>query len=217
MENKVYIRPRFRKLDKNDFMTFWYSLRDARAINNHGPFVKLRDVEVYKNSQNFLIGDGIAGFAIRDEEMISVHKNNKKAKESNVLHILPKMVRCAFNHGAIYGDCYGDFLANYYMSSGFIVVGKVAFDNADDHSSNWNFEAHGKPFIYLLMRGVKNVDELDRLKKRNEISGFDAVRDVVPEFKTYEAAEEYRADLFNKIKSYGYKKRLEIVKNIKFN
>ena len=79
MEEKVYVRPRFRKLNENDYMTFWYSLRDARKINEHGEFVFLRDVEVYQRSQCFLLGNGIAGFAIRDGEMISVHKNNKKA------------------------------------------------------------------------------------------------------------------------------------------
>lgn len=215
MENKVYIRPRFRKLDSNDFMTFWYSLRDAKEINSHGDFVLLRDVEVYQQSQNFLIGNGIAGFAIKDDEMISVHKNNKKAEESSVRHILPKIVRCALKYGAKFGDCYGDFLANYYMSSGFIVVAKINFDDLEDNPQKWNYEKFGKPNCYLLMRGVKNIAELDRLKKNNEIKGFDAVRDIIPNFNTYEEAEEYRANLYNSIKTYGYKKRLEIIQNLK--
>ena len=215
MEEKVYIKPRFRKLDNNDYMSFWYSLRDARLINNHGDFVLLRDVEVYQESQCFLIGNGIAGFAIRDEELISVHKNNKKAEESAVRHILPKMVRCAFKYGAKFGDCYGDFLANYYMSSGFIVVAKINFDDLEDNPQKWNYEKFGRPNCYLLMRGVKNVAELDRLKKLGEIQGFDAVKDTVPAFKTYEKAEAFRYDLYNKVKNFGYKKRLEFVKNSK--
>ena len=32
-------------------------------------------------------------------------------------------------------------------------------------------------------------------------------------FRTYEEAEKYREELYNKLKVYGYKKRLEIVKN----
>lgn len=216
MENKEYIRPRFRKLNDNQYMDFWYSLRDARAINNHGPFVFLRDVEVYQNSQNFLLGNGIAGFSIKDNvELISVHKNNKKAAEANVQHILPKIVRCAFKYGAKYGDCYGEFLANYYMKSGFIVVGKVPFDSLEDNPNLWDFEKHGKPNCYLLMRGVKTVDELDRLKKENATAGFDAVENIIPTFATYEEGEEYREELYNKIKTYGYKKRLEIVKSLK--
>ena len=217
MENKVYTRPRFRKLDNKDFMTFWYSLRDAKSINNHGDFVLLRDTEIYENSQNFLIGNGIAGFAIKDEEIISVHKNNQKAKESGVQHILPKMVRCAFKYGAKFGDCYGEFLANYYMKSGFIVVARVEFDALSDNPENWDTETHGKPFCYFLMRGVKNVAELDKLKESNSLSGFDAVANNIPTLESYEEAEEYRTKLYNKIENLGYKKRLEFIKNLKTN
>ena len=215
MEDKVYIKPRLRKLDAKDYETFWRSLRDARKINAHGEFVLLRDIEVYQTSDNFLIGHGIAGFAIKDDEMISVHKNNKKAEETAVRHILPKMVRCAFKHGAKFGDCYGEFLANYYMKSGFIVVGKIKFDTLDDNPATWDYEKFGKPDVYMMMRGVKNVAELDRLKENNALVGFDAVKDSIPTFDTYENAEAYRAELYNKIKVYGYKKRIEIIQNLK--
>lgn len=212
MENKIYIRPRFRKLKDNEFLTFWESLRDARKINTHGEFVFLRDIELYKKNQNFLLGNGIAGFSIMNDEMISVHKNNKKAAESGVQHILPKIVRCALKYGALYGDCYGEFLANYYMSSGFIAVAKIPFDALEDNPVTWEYDKFGKPDVYLLMRGVKNVAELDRLKARKEIKGFDAVKDRIPVFDTYEAAELYRAELYSKLKNYGYKKRLEFVR-----
>ena len=215
MEEKIYIRPRFRKLNDKDYMDFWYSLRDARKINEHGEFVFLRDVEVYQKSQNFLLGNGIAGFAIREDEMISVHKNNQKAKESEVRHILPKLVRCALKNGAKYGDCYGEFLANYYMKSGFIAVAKIEFDKLEDNPATWEYDKFGKPDVYLLMRGVKNVEELDRLKANNEIMGFDAVEKSLQYFPSYEAAEEYRLKLYEKVKNCGYKKRLEIVKNSK--
>ena len=212
MEEKFYVKPRFRKLKDNEFMTFWYSLRDARKINEHGEFVFLRDVEVYQNSQNFLLGNGIAGFAIRDDEMISVHKNNQKANDSNVKHILPKLVRCALKNGARYGDCYGEFLANYYMRSGYIAVAKIEFDKLEDNPATWEYQKFGKPDVYLLMRGVKTVEELDRLKANGEIQGFDAVKDSLKYFPSYEAAEQYRLNLYEKVKNLGYKKRLEIVK-----
>jgi len=217
MENKVYVRPRFRKLANNEFMKFWYSLRDARSINEHGNFVLLRDTEVYEDAQTFLIGDGVAGFAIKDEEMISVHKNNKKAQKCGVQHILPKMVRCAFKHGAKYGDCYGEWLANYYMKSGFIVIGKVEFDSMDNNPINWEYDKFGKPFIYIMMRGVRNVAELDKLKQENALSGFDAVKDNLPLLKSYEEAEEYRSKLYNKVANYGYKKRLAFVQAVNAN
>lgn len=214
MMNKVYVKPRFRKLKPNEFMTFWESLRDARKINNHGPFVLLRDPEVYKESQNFLIGNGIAGFSIHEGEMISVHKNNQKAEQANVRHILPKMVRCAFKYGARFNDCYGDFLANYYMKSGFIAVAKVKYADLDGDFINEEMIRFDNPTFYILIRGVKNVAELDRLKKKNAIAGLNEVKNSIKQFKSVEKAFEYQAELYNKIKMYGYKKRLEIIKNL---
>ena len=213
MQKRVYVRPRFRKLKDNEYLEFRNSLSEARKINEHGEFVFLRDVEVYKQSQNFLLGNGIAGFAVKDEELISAHKNNKKAELSAVRHILPKMVRCAFKYGVKFGDCYGEFLANYYMKSGFIVVAKINFDAPGEFvPPTWNYEKHGRPDVYLMMRGVRNVAELDRLRAKNETHGFDFVQNVVPRFRTYEDAYKFRLELYNQFKSYAYKNRAQKVK-----
>jgi hypothetical protein len=215
MEKKMYVKPRFRKLSDKEFNLFWESLRDAREINEHGNFVLLRDVELYRESQNFMLGNGIAGYAIYEGELISVHKNNKKALESEVRHILPKLCRCAIKNGAMFCDCYGEWLANYYMKSGYIVAAKIEFDKLEDNPDTWEYHKFGKPNVYLLMRGVRNVEELDRLKANGEIQGFDAVESAIKYFPSYEAAEEYRAKLYESVKRFGYKKRLEAVKNAK--
>ena len=218
MENKVYVRPRFRKLKDNEYLLFRNSLKDARQINEHGEFVFLRDAEVYQHSQNFLLGNGVAGFAIKDDEFISAHKNNKKAVESAVKHILPKMVRCGFKYGVKFGDCYGEFLANYYMKSGFIVVAKIKFDAPGEFvPPTWNYEKHGRPDVYLMMRGVRNVAELDRLKARKETHGFDFVETYVPRFNTYDEAYDFRKKLYDQVKSYGYKNRAAKIKDYLMN
>lgn len=214
METKVYIRPRFRKLKDNEYLLFRDSLKEARAINEHGEFVFLRDAEVYQTSQNFLLGNGIAGFAVRDKELISAHKNNKKASESAVKHILPKMVRCAFKYGAIFGDCYGEFLVDYYMRSGFIAVAKINFDAEGEFvPPTWNYEKHGRPDVYLMMKGVRGISELDRLKAKNQIKGFEELEGLIPHFNTYMEAEAFREGLYDKVKSFGYKNRFEMVKD----
>ena len=213
MESRVYIRPRFRKLKDNEYLLFRKSLQDARAINEHGEFVFLRDAEVYQSSQNFLLGHGIAGFAVRENELISAHKNNEKAMKAEVKHILPKMVRCAFKNGAVFGDCYGEFLANYYMKSGFIAVAKINFDAEGEFvPPTWNYEKHGRPDVYLMMKGVRNIEELDRLKAKNKLEGLDAVSDKISRFRPYMDAEKFRAKLYDKVKLFGYKNRLAQVK-----
>lgn len=124
------------------------------------------------------------------------------------------MVRCAFKYGAKYGDCYGEFLANYYMKSGFIAIAKVPFDALEDNPATWDIEKDGKPYVYVMIRGVKNVAELDRLKKQNALAGLDAVQSKLRTFKIFENAEKFRREVYNKLKIYGYKKRLEIIKNL---
>ena len=124
------------------------------------------------------------------------------------------MVRCGFKYGAKFGDCYGEWLANYYMSSGFIVVARIEFDKLDDNPVDWKFDIFGKPYIYIMIRGVKNVAELDRLKARGEIQGFAAVEGRIPTLNSFEEAMEYRAKMYDAVKKYGYKKRLEFVQNL---
>lgn len=215
MEQKVYVRPRFRKLKKNEYMQFYNSLRDARKINKHGLFVLLRDPEVYLESENFLIGNGIAGFSIKDEEMISVHKNNKKAQESGVSHILPKLVRCALKYGAKFCDCYGEFLVNYYMKCGYICVCRVPFDYIEDNPDNWDYKQFGKPDVFVLVRGVKTVAELDLLRQKNALLGFDEIAQYIPTIKNYDEALVYRDKIYEKIKSLSYKQRIKILKEEK--
>ena len=214
MENKQYVRPRFRKLADNEFKTFWESLRDARAINEHGNFVLLRDIELYKETQNFLLGNGVAGFAICDGELISVHKNNRKAEETGVKHILPKMVRCAIKYDAKYIDCYGEFLANYYMNNGFVAVAKVHFDALDDNPETWEYDKFGKPDIYMLVRAVKNVAELDRLKETNSLISFDDIKDYVKYFDNIDDCLAYRNEMFERLKKFGYKRKIDYIKNL---
>jgi len=215
MEKKLYVKPRFRKLNDKEFTLFWESLRDAREINEHGNFVLLRDVELYKESQNFMLGNGIAGYAIYEGELISVHKNNKKAQDVGMRHLLPRIVRSAIKHDARYIDCYGEFLANYYMSNGFVAVAKVEFDALDDNPVTWEYDKFGKPDIYMLVRAVDTVEELDKLSANKEIVSFDDVKDYVKYFDNIDDCLKYRNEMFYKFEGLDYKSRIEYVKKCK--
>jgi len=215
MEKKLYVKPRIRKLNDKEFTLFWESLRDAREINEHGNFVLLRDVELYKESQNFMLGNGIAGYAIYEGELISVHKNNKKAQDVGMRHLLPRIVRSAIKHDARYIDCYGEFLANYYMSNGFVAVAKVEFDALDDNPVTWEYDKFGKPDIYMLVRAVDTVEELDKLSANKEIVSFDDVKDYVKYFDNIDDCLKYSNEMFYKFEGLDYKSRIEYVKKCK--
>ena len=96
----------------------------------------------------------------------------------------------------------------------FIAIAKVPFDALEDNPATWDIEKDGKPYVYVMIRGVKNVAELDRLKKQNALVGLDAVQSKLRTFKIFENAEKFRREVYNKLKIYGYKKRLEIIKNL---
>ena len=211
----MYIKPRFRKLSDKEYNSFWESLRDARSINEHGNFVLLRDVELYKDSQNFLLGNGVAGYAIYEGELISVHKNNKKAQDIGIKHVLPKIVRSAIKHDARYIDCYGEFLANYYMSNGFVAVAKVKFDALDDNPVTWEYDKFGKPDIYMLVRAVDSVEDLEQLSAKKEIITFDEIKDYVKYFEDIDECLKYRNEMFDKFRNLDYKSRVEFVKKCK--
>ncbi len=212
MKNKLKIK----KLKKKDYMKFYNSLKNAREVNPHGLFVLLRAPSTFKDTANFLAEDNIGGFAIEPNgELISIHKNNALAKLFNAKHILPQLVECAFKNGATKGDCYGEFLANYYMQCGFIVVAKVPFKYVEDNPSNWDFKQFGEPYDYVLARAVFNKKEYKKLKRSN---GFIKLADIDPyvkEFNDYTLALSYRDNILEELKNLSYNEVIDFVKNNK--
>ena len=58
------------------------------------------------------------------------------------------------------------------MKSGFIAVAKVKYADLDGDFINEEMIRFDNPTFYILIRGVKNVAELDRLKKKNDFINF---------------------------------------------
>lgn len=204
---------KIKKLKQKDYLEFYESLKRSREQNNHGLFVLLRNPEEYKYTKNFLMQHSIGGFAITpDGEFISVHKNNALAKIYNAKHILPDLVKTAFKNGAMKGDCYGEFLANYYMQCGFIVVAKVPFDKVYDNPKNWDYNTFGKPYVYILAKAVFDNTEYKRLINNNAFADFCAIEPFIKEIKNYDHALEYRDNLLEKFKNMSYNQIIEYIK-----
>lgn len=204
---------KIKKLKQKDYLEFYESLKRSREQNNHGLFVLLRNPEEYKYTKNFLMQHSIGGFAITpDGEFISVHKNNALAKIYNAKHILPDLVKTAFKNGAVKGDCYGEFLANYYMQCGFIVVAKVPFDKVYDNPKNWDYNTFGKPYVFILAKAVFDNAEYKRLINNNAFADFCAIEPFIKEIKNYDHALEYRDNLLEKFKNMSYNQIIEYIK-----
>lgn len=204
---------KIKKLKQKDYLEFYESLKRSREQNNHGLFVLLRNPEEYKYTKNFLMQHSIGGFAITPGgEFISVHKNNALAKVYNAKHILPDLVKSAFKNGAVKGDCYGEFLANYYMQCGFIVVAKVPFDKVYDNPKNWDYNTFGKPYVFILAKAVFDNAEYKRLINNNAFADFCAIEPFIKEIKNYDHALEYRDNLLEKFKNMSYNQIIEYIK-----
>lgn len=206
---------KFRKLKSNEYELFYNSLKAAREANYYGLHVILKDKESYKHCKNFLLGDGIAGFAIDGGEFISAHKNPAKAQEFGVGRVLPEMVDLAFKNGANRGDCYDDFLADYYMSCGFMVVAAVPFNDVYDNPENWDSAKFGKPNVYLFARAILNKKELLRLKESGKLLRFADIKPYIKTVQDYDDAILYRDNLLEKFKGLSYDKIVELIKNSK--
>ena len=64
-----------------------------------------------------------------------------------------------------------------------------------------------------LNAAAAGVADLKKVEYSDNIEKFYQLARRARENCDYEEAEKYREELYNKVKVYGYKKRLEIVKN----
>ena len=190
---------KFELLDSGEYLRFYKSLRDARLVNKHGCFVSLDTPEAYASQQNFLLHDGVAGFSLANGDLVAVHKNPVLAKQKGYAHVAEEIMLVAISNGAITLDCYGDFLANLYMQSGFVPTGKMKFNK--DYNPDWNTEIYGEPDVIAMCRAVRNVDELLTLRENNQMLTYSKIKNSLPEFDDYVKMLETRNQIFESLHS----------------
>ena len=105
----------FKELKKEESYDFFKSLLVAKEINKHGCFVDLGELKDYYNQRNFLLEGGVAGYSIKDGNLVGVHKNPELAKQKGYGKISGMLLLSALENGANTVDCYGEFLTNMYM------------------------------------------------------------------------------------------------------
>lgn len=190
---------KFELLGSNEYLRFYKSLRDARLVNKHGCFVSLDAPETYYFQQNFLLDNGVAGFSLINGDLVAVHKNPILAEEKGYNHVAEEIMIVAISNGAITLDCYGDFLANMYMQSGFIPTGKMKFNK--EYNPDWDSEVYGEPDVIAMCRAVQNVDELLTLRENNQMLTYSKIKETLPEFDDYMKMLESRNKIFESIQS----------------
>ncbi|MBQ7466711.1 MAG: hypothetical protein IJS74_01405 [Clostridia bacterium] len=185
------------KLTK-DCEIFHKSLSEASKSNAHGCFVDVNLPEHYKDTNNFILLDGVSGFAIDDGNLIAVHKNPIKAKEYGIDHVMQLLMLTAINNGAERLDCYGTFLTETYMQYGFLPVGKMDFDVTINPS--WPVEKFGTPDVFALARVPLTIKQITQMQQDNSFVCFAEIIDDIPKFDDYFKMLECRDKMLQKFK-----------------
>ncbi len=199
------------KLKKEEYLKFYNSLKNAKESNERGCYLSLEDPDHYKDTLNFILEDGVGGFAIaRGGDLIAVHKNPALAEKKGVKKVLHEIMLVALVNSAIKLDCYGESLVKTYMKYGFIPVAKMKFSREYNADFPQQF---GEPDVYAMYRPNLTLEELNKMMEDDSFVKFDEINSTLHYFEDYDAMLEYRDSLLEE----AYKNNLsynEIVNQV---
>ena len=115
----------------------------SKAQMQFGPAVEQKSVEDYMKSRMFLSKAGDIGFALKDDDIVSVFSSPKVKKA------LSTMIPLALQEGGRRLDAFAPKLPKLYGRYGFKTGGRVKFD-PDYAPEGWDFERQGMPDIHLM-------------------------------------------------------------------
>lgn len=178
------------KFVKANHKVFYARFAEAKALHPHGAAVTLYPEHEYKSMRTFLTPDGLAGYAISGNDMISVFKHPRAPYGG----VGPAAAEAAAKHGANTADAYDVGLPEMYSKGGFKAVARIPFDPtqkpADFKEEDFKKHNEGRPDVVFMVHdpdsvgvpydkthGVKvatwdegvavQTAELDKIAKRN--------------------------------------------------
>ena len=155
----------------------------GRTASDHpmGAAVEVKDASFYNDSGTrlFLAPDDLTGVAVTSYgDLVSVFKH--PSSKEKILPILKEAANYATTLDAY--DVNG-FLPNLYSKIGFRPVARIAF-NSDYAPPNWPYDLAGKPDVVLMVKDPTGKSGLPEIGTE----GYDAIRDQVPLYATYDEA-----------------------------
>ncbi len=115
----------FHELGKGGGAVFRSAIDSAKAGSKFGSAVTLYDVGNYDKARTFLTSDGLSGFALKGNDIISVFKDPSSSSKQTVASILALAVQ----EGGKRLDCFDTVLPNIYAHEGFKAVSRTPFDD----------------------------------------------------------------------------------------
>ncbi len=160
----------------------------AKENNPHSAFVHAYSSKEYAKMKLFLINDGVAGVAVKqDGDIVSIFKNVDKAKEQNVKNVAGTLISTALKNGGKKLDSFNGFLPNLYVQYGFIPICSAKFDKRFA-PSDWNYKRDGMPDVILFKHNGDSIEKIN--KKQGHYPKFEDY--TIPKFPNLNMAEKFR-------------------------
>lgn len=132
----------------------------AKKNTPYSGFVDAYSNEEYSKMKLFLINDGIAGVAIKnDGGIVSIFKNPVEAKKQNIDNVADVLIGTAITFGGNHLDAFDGFLPELYTKYGFIPYAKIKF-NIGFAPKDWNYNRDKEPDVIFF---VHNGDPVERI------------------------------------------------------
>lgn len=169
----------------------------ARKANTYGTFFVPRSPEEYSNMKCFIANSGAGGLAVKGNEITSVFKNPKIAKNDRLgsATISTLMIAALRNGGKIL-DCYDGFLPDFYMQFGFVPVGYKEF-NDQWAPDGWNFDRDGRPNLIFMLHSGISLTQTFWEHETEKLPSFKDYEGKIPKFHDYDSAFEARAAILS--------------------
>jgi hypothetical protein len=123
--------PSFYEISGKDADIFESSIQDSKNASRFGASVYVYPVEDYAKMRLFLTEDGKSGFALKDDDIVSVFSGSP---HKGSVH---SSIQLAVQEGGRRLDAFDTVLGDIYNTNGFQIVGRMKW-NEDYKPDNWN-------------------------------------------------------------------------------
>lgn len=130
--------PVFHELDTGSGKIFAQHIEESKSGSKFGAAVNVYPPDEYDHMRVFTTPDAKAGFALHDDDIVSVFRKSDGPKD--VAHAILKL---AVQEGGKRLDCFDTILPDLYSRSGFRAVARLPF-NDDYKPEGWDYKTFGK-------------------------------------------------------------------------
>jgi hypothetical protein len=137
--------------DKTSAELFHKKILAAKAAHKHGAAVWVYSAEEYEGMRLFMTADGLAGFALKGDDIVSVFKNPELKTKS----MSQALIAAAVSEGGRRLDAFDTVLPYIYSMQGFRAVARVSWDDnqAPDgwNKDDFNEYNNGEPDVVYMV------------------------------------------------------------------